>query len=246
MSFFPLLLQSSGLDSLNTAQQAQGISDLTEDVKIWDLIIGIDPVTGELSITNLIVMIALFALSIIAIYIFVERYLSISKSLKEEKNFMVRVKEYLLDGKVDAARDLCAQTDNPAARMVEKGISRIGKPMRDIVSSIENVGKLEIYQLERRMSFLATASGAAPMLGFLGTTLGMIRTFHAMKFEATIKLQTISGGIMEAMVTTVAGLVVGIIAYMAYNHLVAKVDKVIHHMEGASIEFLDLLNEPGK
>ncbi len=246
MSFFPLLLQSSGLDSLNNAQQAQGISDLTQDVKIWDLIIGIDPVTGELSITNLIVMIALFTLSVISVYIFVERYLSISKSLKEEQNFMIRVKEYLLDGKVDAARDLCAQTDNPAARMVEKGISRIGKPMRDIVSSIENVGKLEIYQLEKRMSFLATASGAAPMLGFLGTTLGMIRTFHAMKFEATIKLQTISGGIMEAMVTTVAGLVVGIIAYMAYNYLVAKVDKVIHHMEGASIEFLDLLNEPGK
>lgn len=246
MSFFPLLLQSSGLDSLNNAQQAQGISDLTQDVKIWDLIIGIDPVTGDLSITNLIVMIALFTLSVISVYIFVERYLSISKSLKEEKNFMVRVKEYLLDGKVDAARDLCAQTDNPAARMVEKGISRIGKPMRDIVSSIENVGKLEIYQLEKRMSILATASGAAPMLGFLGTTLGMIRTFHAMKFEATIKLQTISGGIMEAMVTTVAGLVVGIIAYIAYNHLVAKVDKVIHHMEGASIEFLDLLNEPGK
>ena len=246
MSFFPLLLQSSGLDSLNNAQQAQGISDLTQDVKIWDLIIGIDPVTGDISITNLIVMIALFTLSVITVYIFVERYLSISKSLKEEQNFMVRVKEYLLDGKVDAARDLCAQTDNPAARMVEKGISRIGKPMRDIVSSIENVGKLEIYQLEKRMSILATASGAAPMLGFLGTTLGMIRTFHAMKFEATIKLQTISGGIMEAMVTTVAGLVVGIIAYIAYNHLVAKVDKVIHHMEGASIEFLDLLNEPGK
>lgn len=246
MSFFPLLLQGSGLDSLNTAQQNEGVTDLTQDVKIWDLIVGIDPVTGEVSITNVIVMSLLLALSVISVYIFVERFLSINKSLKEEKNFMVRVKDYLLDGKVDAARDLCAQTDNPAARMVEKGISRIGKPMRDIVSSIENVGKLEVYQLEKRMSFLATASGAAPMLGFLGTTLGMIRTFHAMKFEATIKLQTISGGIMEAMVTTVAGLVVGIIAYMSYNYLTAKIDKVIHHMEGASIEFLDLLNEPGK
>lgn len=246
MSFFPLLLQGSGLDSLNNAQQTQGVTDLTQDVKIWDLIVGIDPVTGEVSITNVIVMSLLLALSVISVYIFVERFLSINKSLKEEKNFMVRVKDYLLDGKVEAARDLCAQTDNPAARMVEKGISRIGKPMRDIVSSIENVGKLEVYQLEKRMSFLATASGAAPMLGFLGTTLGMIRTFHAMKFEATIKLQTISGGIMEAMVTTVAGLVVGIIAYMSYNYLTAKVDKVIHHMEGASIEFLDLLNEPGK
>ncbi|MCB9224213.1 MAG: MotA/TolQ/ExbB proton channel family protein [Crocinitomicaceae bacterium] len=246
MSFFPLLLQGSGLDSLNRAQQTQGVTDLTQDVKIWDLIVGIDPVTGEVSITNVIVMTLLLCLSVLSVYIFVERFLSINKALKDEKNFMVRVKEYLLDGKVDAARDLCAQTNNPAARMVEKGISRIGKPMRDIVSSIENVGKLEIYQLEKRMSFLATASGAAPMLGFLGTTLGMIRTFHAMKFEATIKLQTISGGIMEAMVTTVAGLVVGIIAYMSYNYLVAKVDKVIHNMEASSIEFLDLLNEPGK
>lgn len=246
MSFLPLLLQSSGLDSLNTAQNNAGVSDMTQDVKIWDLIVGIDPVTGDISLTNVLVMSLLFALSVISIYIFVERLLSINKSLKEEKNFMHRVKEYLIDGKVDQARDLCAKTDNPAARMVEKGISRIGKPMRDIVSSIENVGKLEIYHLERRLSFLATAAGAAPMLGFLGTTLGMVRTFHAMRFEATIKLQTISGGIMEAMVTTVAGLVVGIIAYMSYNYLVAKVDKVIHHMESSSIEFLDLLNEPGK
>ena len=246
MSFFPLLLQTTGLDSLNNAQNAQGVTEMTKEVKVWDLIIGIDPLTGEISITNLIVMSALFILSIISVYIFVERYLSISKSLKDEKNFMYRVKEYLLDGKVDAARDLCAQTDNPAARMVEKGISRIGKPMRDIVSSIENVGKLEIYHLEKRMSFLATASGAAPMIGFLGTTLGMIRVFQAMKFEESFELSTISGGIMEAMVTTVAGLIVGIIAYIGYNYLVAKVDKVIHHMEGASIEFLDLLNEPGK
>ncbi|MEX1000675.1 MAG: MotA/TolQ/ExbB proton channel family protein [Crocinitomicaceae bacterium] len=246
MSFFPLLLQGSALDSLNNAQNAQGVTEMTKEVKVWDLIVGIDPMTGEISITNLIVMSALFILSVISVYIFVERYLSISKSLKEEKNFMYRVKEYLLDGKVDAARDLCAQTNNPAARMVEKGISRIGKPMRDIVSSIENVGKLEIYHLEKRMSILATASGAAPMIGFLGTTLGMIRVFQAMKFEDSFELSTISGGIMEAMVTTVAGLVVGIIAYMSYNYLVAKVDKVIHHMEGASIEFLDLLNEPGK
>ena len=246
MSFLPLLLQTTGLDSLNNAQQNQGITDLTKDVKIWDLIIGVDPITGDISMSNLLVMVLLFALSIVSVYIFVERFLSISKSLKEEKNFMIKVTEYLLDSKIDQARDLCAQTDNPAARMVEKGISRIGKPMRDIVSSIENVGKLEIYQLEKRMSFLATASGAAPMIGFLGTTLGMIRVFHAMRFEASFDISTISGGIMEAMITTVAGLVVGIMSYMAYNYLVAKVDKVIHHMEGASIEFLDLLNEPGK
>ena len=151
---------------------------------------------------------------------------------------MVKVKEYLMEGKIDSARDLCRQTNNPAARMVEKGISRIGKPMRDIVSSIENVGKLEVYQLEKRLGFLATAAGVAPMIGFLGTTLGMIRTFFDLKFVTSFTVNDIAPGIMEAMVTTVAGLVVGIIAYMAY--------KVIHSMEGASIDFLDLLNEPGK
>ena len=230
-----LLLQSTNLSDVDSTQTTGGMKDMTKDIPIWDLVM-----EGGW------VMIPLAILSIAVVYIFVERFLSINKALKDEKDFMPKVKEYLVDGKVDSARDLCNQTNNPAARMVEKGISRIGKPMKDIVSSIENVGKLEIYTLERRLSFLATASGVAPMIGFLGTTLGMVRVFHAMKFEATIQLQTISGGIMEAMVTTVAGLVVGIIAYMAYNFLVAKVNKVVHTMEGASIEFLDLLNEPGK
>ncbi|MFD1552486.1 MotA/TolQ/ExbB proton channel family protein [Putridiphycobacter roseus] len=224
---------------------ANGMTDLTKEVSVLDLIIGIDSTTGELSITNLIIMIALFVLSIFTVYTFVERYLSINKALKDEKDFMGRVKDYLVDGKLEAAKDLCRQTNNPAARMVEKGISRIGKPLQDITSSIENVGKLEIYQLEKRLSLLATASGVAPMIGFLGTTLGMVRVFNAMKFETQIELSTISGGIMEAMITTVAGLIVGIMAYVSYNYLVAKVDKVVHNMEGASIEFLDLLNEPG-
>ena len=236
MSALALLLQgSSDLAASDSTQVASGVNQMTDEIPVLELVMD-----GGWA------MIPLVILSILTIYIFVERLLSINKSLKDEKDFMVKVKDYLMDGKVDAAKDLCAQTNNPAARMVAKGISRIGKPMRDIVSSIENVGKLEIYQLEKRLSFLATAAGVAPMIGFLGTTLGMVKTFHAMKFEATIKIQTISGGIMEAMVTTVAGLVVGIIAYSAYNYLVAKVDKVIHTMEGASIEFLDLLNEPGK
>lgn len=235
MNSLLLLLQGTNLTQTDSSQVEGGITDLTKDIPIWDLVM-----EGGW------VMIPLALLSIATVYIFVERFLSINKALKDEKDFMPKVKEYLIEGKVDSARDLCNQTNNPAARMVEKGISRIGKPMKDIVSSIENVGKLEIYRLERRLSFLATASGVAPMIGFLGTTLGMVKVFHAMKFEATIQLQTISGGIMEAMVTTVAGLIVGIIAYSAYNFLVAKVNKVVHHMEGASIEFLDLLNEPGK
>jgi biopolymer transport protein ExbB len=235
MSFFTVLLQTGDLTSADNEQAAQGVTELTKEIPVWDLVM-----QGGWT------MIPLGILSVMTIYIFVERFLMIQKALKDEQKFMVKVKEYLVEGKIDAARALCSQTNNPAARMVEKGISRIGKPMKDIVSSIENVGKLEIYQLEKRMGFLATVAGAAPMIGFLGTTLGMIKTFHALKFEASVELQSISGGIMEAMVTTVAGLIIGVIAFMAYNFMVSKVDKVIHHMEGASIEFLDLLNEPGK
>jgi biopolymer transport protein ExbB len=235
MSALAILLQATDLNATNTAQTAAGVDKLTEEIPVFELVM-----QGGWT------MIPLFILSILTIYVFVERLLSINKALKDEKDFMVKVKDYLLEGKVDMARELCTRTNNPAARMVEKGISRIGKPMRDIVSSIENVGKLEVYQLEKRLTLLATAAGVAPMIGFLGTTLGMVKTFFALKSETSLEISTISGGIMEAMVTTVAGLIVGIIAHLCYNYLVAKVDKVIHTMEGASIEFLDLLNEPGK
>lgn len=235
MSALAILLQATGpaADTLSSLDNSQGVTEMTKEIPVWDLVM-----EGGWA------MIPLAILSVMTIYIFVERLLSINKSLKDEKGFMVEVKSLLMNGKVDDARRLCAATNNPAARMVEKGISRIGKPMRDIVSSIENVGKLEIYQLEKRLSFLATTAGVAPMIGFLGTTLGMVKTFNAMKFNG-VEISNLSGGIMEAMVTTIAGLVVGIIAYGAYNYLVARVDKVIHSMEGASIEFLDLLNEPG-
>ncbi|MCC7455123.1 MAG: MotA/TolQ/ExbB proton channel family protein [Crocinitomix sp.] len=235
MSALAILLQATDLNATNTAQTAAGVDKLTEEIPVFELVMD-----GGWT------MIPLFILSILTIYVFVERLLSINKALKDEKDFMVKVKDYLLEGKVEMARELCARTNNPAARMVEKGISRIGKPMRDIVSSIENVGKLEVYQLEKRLTLLATAAGVSPMIGFLGTTLGMVKTFFALKSETSLEISTISGGIMEAMVTTVAGLIVGIIAHLCYNYLVAKVDKVIHTMEGASIEFLDLLNEPGK
>jgi len=229
MSALAILLQTTGpaVDTLSSLDNGTGVTEMTKDIPVWDLVL-----QGGWA------MIPLAILSVMTIYIFVERLLSINKSLKDEKGFMVEVKSLLMNGKVDDARRLCAATNNPAARMVEKGISRIGKPMRDIVSSIEN------YQLEKRLSFLATTAGVAPMIGFLGTTLGMVKTFNAMKFNG-VEIANLSGGIMEAMVTTIAGLVVGIIAYGAYNYLVARVDKVIHSMEGASIEFLDLLNEPG-
>ena len=243
MSVLVLLQESTAMIADSSAL---GLTELTKEVSVWDLVIGRDSQTGEISISNLVVMIALFILSIMTVFIFVQRFLAITKSSKDEKDFMPRVKDYLLAGKLDSAIDLCNQTDNPAARMVGKGISRIGKSQQDIMSSIENVGNQEIYQLEKRLDFLRTASGIAPMIGFLGTTLGMVRVFHAMKFETSVELSTISGGIMEAMMTTIAGLVVGIMAKVAYNYLDAKVSEVIHDMEGASIEFLDLLNEPGK
>lgn len=191
------------------------------------------------------IMLPLGIMSFLAVYIFVERFLSIRKSLQEERDFMLKVKTFVEDGKFDAAKQVCASTDNPMARMVEKGISRIGKDMKDIATSIENVAKLEVYRLEARLSVLATIAGAAPMLGFLGTVIGMMTTFSNMRKQG-VDIQNLSGGIMEAMVTTVGGLIVGIIAYVAYNYLVSKVDKVIQKMERTAVEFLDILEEPGK
>ncbi len=211
------------------------------------------PTEDTLSIWQMIVdggwyiMIPLGILSVLAIYIFAERWMAIAKANKEDKDFMNRIKDYVSDGKLEAARSLCHTTDSPIARMLDKGISRIGKPMDDVSASIENVGKLEVYKLEKGLSVLATVAGAAPMIGFLGTVIGMIMTFHAMKISGNgVEISALSGGIMQAMVTTVAGLIIGIIAYIAYNTLVVRVDKVVHNMEARSIEFIDLLEEPGK
>lgn len=235
MSILTVLQQAAGTDT--TGQTAEnGVNVTTKDVSLWEYV-----QMGEWYI-----MIPLGLLSIFAVYVFVERFLKINKAAREEKNFMDKIKDYLKEGKIDAAKTLCQSTDNPAARMIEKGISRIGKPMKDIATSIENVGKLEVYNLEKRLSSLATISGAAPMIGFLGTTIGMMQSFHEMQFQRSLELSVIAPGIMQAMVTTVAGLIVGILAYMAYNYLVGRVGKVIYQMEGASIEFMDLLQEPGK
>jgi biopolymer transport protein ExbB len=165
--------------------------------------------------------------------------------LNEERDFMAKIKECVNDGKLDEAKQLCTTSDNPMARMIEKGISKIGKPMKDIAVSIENVGKIEVYKLETRLSVLATTAGVAPMIGFLGTVLGMIQVMHTMSNKG-VNITDLSGGIFEAMITTVGGLIVGIIAYVFYNYLVSKVEKVIQKMEGSSIEFLDILDAPGK
>ena len=193
-----------------------------------------------------IIMAVLFILLIVAIFIYFERLFAIKAASKVDKNFMNQIKDNVSRGRIDAARMLCAQqSKSSAAKLIEKGISRIGKPLADINTAIENAGRLEIYKLEKNVSVLATISGAAPMIGFLGTVIGMILSiFEIANSGGSIDIKTMADGLYTAMTTTVGGLVVGIIAYVAYNHLVVKTDKVVYQMEAQSIEFLDLLNEP--
>lgn len=201
----------------------------------------------DLAIKGGWVMIPILLLSFVAIYIFVERYYVITRAGKEDMNFMNRIKDYIYEGKIDAAMALCRSTESPAARMVEKGINRLGRPLNDVNTAIENVGKLEIYKLEKGLPVLATVAGAAPMIGFLGTVIGMIQAFYDMANAGNnIDVSLLSDGIYTALVTTVAGLIVGIVAYFAYNSLVVKVEKVVFKLEATSTEFMDILNEPAK
>lgn len=190
-------------------------------------------------------MIPILILSIMSVYIFVERILTIKKAATTPSGFMTQIRELVEKGDISAAKLLCQQQDSPTSRMIEKGVSRIGSPLKNIEVSIENVGKIEIFKLEKNLSLLATISGAAPMLGFLGTVIGMIQAFIAIaQEEGSVSPKLLSEGIYTAMVTTAAGLFVGIIAYLGYNYLVSRVQKVIHQMEYSSVDFVDLLQEP--
>ena len=193
------------------------------------------------------VMIPILLLSFVAAYIFIERYYVIRKATREDTNFMNRIKDYIHEGKIDAAVALCKSTDSPSARMVEKGITRLGRPLQDISTSIENVGKLEISKLEKGFPTLATITGAEPMLGFLGTVIGMVQSFYAMSMAGNnVDVSMMSGGIYTALITTVAGLIVGILGYFAYNTLVVRVERVVFNLEATLTEFMDILNEPIK
>ncbi|MGY8916904.1 MAG: MotA/TolQ/ExbB proton channel family protein [Flavobacteriales bacterium] len=192
------------------------------------------------------IMLPLALMSIFALYVYFERYMAIRRAEQTSPDFMQRLKDYISQGQLPSAKNLCADNDTPMARMLEKGISRIGKPLSDISTSIENVGKLEIYSLEKNMSVLATVAGAAPMVGMLGTVIGMVNVFLDMEAAGVVQVSDISSGTKQAMVTTIVGLIVGIIAYMAYNHLVGKVSKVVHKMEATSLEFIDILEEPAR
>lgn len=193
------------------------------------------------------VMYLITLLSFVALYIFIERYLVIKKASKGDANFMNRIKDYMYEGKVDAALQLCRKTNSPQARMVEKGITRLGRPLADVTAAIENVGRLEVHKLEKRFPTLATIAGAAPLMGFFGTVIGMVQAFYEMSLAGnSLDISTLSGGIYTALITTVGGLILGILAYFGYNQLVVKVENVVFQLETTSTEFLDILNEPVK
>ncbi len=219
-----------------------------------ELITDVEPVEKTLSIIELIssgglagqiIISILFVMLVFAIYIYFERLFAIKAASQIDANFMNQIKDHVSHGKIDSAQLLCAQVNTPVSRLINKGISRIGKPLEDINTAIENAGRLEIYGLERNVSILATISGVAPMIGFLGTVVGMILAiFELANAGGTIQMDVLASGLYTAMTTTVAGLIVGIVGYMAYNHLVVKTDKVVYQMEANSLEFLDHLNEP--
>ena len=192
-------------------------------------------------------MIVLLILSIIAIYIFGNKYWLIRKAGKMDKNFMNEIHDLIHDGKIKSAIELCQQYDSPIARLVEKGIERIGRPLQDIQTAVENMGNVEVARLEKNLSMLATIAGGAPMIGFLGTVTGMIEAFFRMSTAGNnIDITLLSGGIYEAMVTTVGGLFVGIIAYFGYNFLTSQISNLVFKMENTTIEFIDMLHEPSE
>ena len=223
------------------AQTAEQMPDLTA-VTV--------PTEAEINVIDLAfkggwIMVVLLLLSLMAGYIFIQRLLVIRRAGKEDQNFMNRIKDYIHEGKVDSALNLCRSTNTPSARMIEKGITRLGRPMNDVLVAIENVGNLEIAKLEKGFPLIATTAAGAPMLGFLGTVTGMVRAFFDMANAGTnVDVSLLSGGIYEALVTTVGGLVVGIITLFAYNYLVSQVDNVVNKMEARTMELMDLLNEP--
>lgn len=199
----------------------------------------------ELALKGGWLMIILLILLLMSIYVLIERTLVINKAAKEDNSFMNRIKDYIHDGKIDAAINLCRNTDTPTSRMVEKGISRLGRPTSDVMSTIENQGNIEISQLEKGLPILATAASGAPMVGFLGTVTGMVKAFMDMASAgANVDVNILSTGIYEALVTTVGGLIVGIIALFAYNYLTTRIKGIVNRLEMRIMEFMDILNEP--
>jgi biopolymer transport protein ExbB len=229
------LFQSSTTDAV--ADSSATTEKVAESFSIIKVII----LGGPMGIA---IVVALFILLAFAVYIFVERYLTIKQAAQVDENFMYNIRNNVQRGNIDAAIQLCQTTDSPVARMVEKGLRRIGKPLRDINTAIENVGNLELIKLEKNLSSLASISGAAPMIGFFGTVTGMITAFFQMATTANVTPDKLAGGIYQALITTAFGLIIGIFAFIGYNLLVSNVQKVVFKMEALSMEFIDLLEEP--
>lgn len=233
----PLLSLSKGAQSADVSEASLVVEGIQEvEISIFQLLLE----------GGWYIMLPLAFMSVLALYVFFERSMAIHKAQALPPDFMNKLRDYVGQGSFESARNLCQQSSTPVTRMLDKGISRIGKDLKDISVSIENIGKLEIFNLEKNLSSLATVAGAAPMVGFLGTVIGMVNVFLDMEQAGTVRVEDISSGTKQAMITTIVGLIVGIIAYVAYNHLVSKVSKVIHTMESTSIEFLDILEEPAK
>lgn len=228
-----MLLQVTTPDTL--AQEIAAVEPVQESMNVWTM-----------ASYGGWIMVLLAILLAWAIYVFVERLIVLHRATKEDMSFMDRIKDYIHEGKMDSALNLCRQTNTPSARMVEKGISRIGRPMQDVQVAVENAGNLEVGKLEKGLVIMATIAAGAPMLGFLGTVLGMVQTFYNMAQNASgvIEMSTLSEGMYQAMVTTIGGLIVGILAMFAYNFIVARIDHVVRLLEGRTMEFMDLLNEP--
>lgn len=221
----------------------------TGNEMVADTLSTLETGSADISLIDLMIaggymMIPLYALFVLAIFIFVERVITLKKAEKTPAAMVDQVKMMVQSGNIQQARMICQGEDTPVANMIAKGLERIGSPLKNIEVAIENVGKIEIYKLEKNLNLLATISGAAPMIGFLGTVAGMIQAFIAIaQEEGMVSPKLLSSGIYEAMITTAAGLVVGILAYLGYNYLVTQVSKLIHSMEYTTIEFIDLLQE---
>lgn len=227
------------------ADTVQEGAELISDTESVEKTLSIIELIASGGAAGMFIIALLFVLMVFAIYIYFERLFAIKAASKIDSNFMNQIKDYVSNGKIDSAQILCAQANTPVSRLINKGITRIGKPLDDIGTALESAGRLEVYELERNVSVLATISGVGPMIGFLGTVIGMILSiFEIANAGGQIDIKLLADGLYTAMTTTVAGLIVGIVAYMAYNHLVVKTDKVVHQMEANSLEFLDLLNEP--
>lgn len=215
-------------------QVAQQVVAQQVELSLWDLCLKGGPL-----------MIVLALLSLVCIYIFIERAIVVNRAAREDDTFMKRIRDYIHEGEIESAYNLCKKTNTPYSRLIAKGISRIGRPVNDILAAVENTGNIEIADLSKGLPWLATTAAGAPMLGFLGTVIGMVEAFYAIAAEGnSANIATFSSGIYTALVTTVAGLVVGVIALFAYNYLVARINSVMNLLESKSMEFMDLLNEP--